>query len=132
MKKLETELEREGGRLIYEVEFEYDGYEYEYEIDAQSGKILDVKIEKIKSKSSSSPAPTSAAKDQMIGRDQAGQIALKKAGLTRAQVSQFEIELKDKKTPPYYEVEFKYQGYEYEYEIHALTGEILEEEIERD
>lgn len=132
VKKLETELEREGGRLIYEVEFEYDGYEYEYEIDAQSGKILDVEIEKIKSKSSSRPAPTSAAKDQMIGRDQAGQIALKKAGLTRAQVSQFEIELKDKKTPPYYEVEFKYQGYEYEYEIHALTGEILEEEIERD
>ncbi|MEI3338580.1 MAG: PepSY domain-containing protein [Eubacterium sp.] len=30
-----------------------------------------------------------------------------------------------------YEIEFKYKGMEFEYEIHAKTGKILDWEIER-
>ena len=44
MKKLKCELDREKGKLVYEVEFEADGVEYEYTIDAETGEI--VKIEK--------------------------------------------------------------------------------------
>ena len=34
------ELDREHGRMIYEVEFIADGMEYEYDIDANSGDVL--------------------------------------------------------------------------------------------
>ena len=35
-----SELDREHGRLIYEVEFVSNGYEYEYDIDANTGGVL--------------------------------------------------------------------------------------------
>lgn len=44
VKKLKCELDRERGKLVYEVEFEADGIEYEYTIDAGTGSI--VRIEK--------------------------------------------------------------------------------------
>ncbi len=37
---LETDVDLEGNRRYYEIDFKADGYEYEYDIDAQSGKIL--------------------------------------------------------------------------------------------
>lgn len=39
-RKLKCELDREKGKLVYEVEFESDGYDYEYVIDAENGTIL--------------------------------------------------------------------------------------------
>ena len=35
-----SKLDREHGRMIYEVEFVSNGLEYEYDIDANTGKIL--------------------------------------------------------------------------------------------
>ncbi len=37
---LKAELDREGGKLVYEVEFKSGGHEYEYVIDASSGAVL--------------------------------------------------------------------------------------------
>ena len=37
---LECELDRERNRLVYEVEFESEGYEYSYEIDANDGSVI--------------------------------------------------------------------------------------------
>jgi len=43
---LDTELEREHGRYVYEIELlGDDGHVYEFEIDAQSGRRLDVERE---------------------------------------------------------------------------------------
>ena len=131
VRKLETEMEREQNRLYYEGEFEYGDKTYEYEIDAVTGAIVKVEIEMIKPKNSH-PASSSPNQDLFIGHGEAERIALNHAGLTRSQVTGFEIEFKDKKSPPYYEVEFKYGGYEYEYEIHAASGKILEFEKEID
>ena len=39
-KNLKCELDREKGKLVYEVEFESNGYEYEYTIDAENGTVL--------------------------------------------------------------------------------------------
>lgn len=37
---LETDIDREGERRYYEIDFKAGGYEYEYEIDSENGKIL--------------------------------------------------------------------------------------------
>ena len=38
--KLEVDMDRDDGRMIYEVDFKHDGWEYEYEIDATTGEVL--------------------------------------------------------------------------------------------
>lgn len=40
VRKLEIKLDKEDGRMIYEIEFVYGNMEYEYEVDAITGKIL--------------------------------------------------------------------------------------------
>jgi len=42
---IEAEMEYEDGRMIYEVEFIYDGRKYEYEIDAKTAQIAEVSVE---------------------------------------------------------------------------------------
>ncbi len=46
VRRPEMELEREGKKDIYEIEFKYGGKEYEYKVDAQTGEILYKDIEK--------------------------------------------------------------------------------------
>ena len=45
VKKLKCELDREKGKLVYEVEFKVDNMEYEYTIDAETGSIVSVEKE---------------------------------------------------------------------------------------
>ena len=42
---LKIELDRDDGRMIYEIEFDYNNMEYEYEIDAYTGEIIKWQIE---------------------------------------------------------------------------------------
>lgn len=129
VRRLQTELERKKNQIRYEVEFEHGDYTYEYEIDAESGRILDIEKKARKGQTAQSTAPATVA---FIGGEAALKIAFAHAGLSRDQVTGLEIELKEHRTPPYYEIEFKYGGYEYDYGIHALDGRILEFEKEID
>lgn len=45
VRDLSIELDRENGRMIYEVDFESGNKDYEYDIDAVSGSILNKKVE---------------------------------------------------------------------------------------
>ena len=67
---------------------------------------------------------------EQITAEEAQAIALSHAGFTAEQVSflRTEPELRDR--VPHYDVEFRVDRWEYEYEIHAETGEILS--FERD
>ncbi len=144
VRRLETEKDREKGRVVYEVEFEYGDYEYEYTIDALTGQIIEVEIERRpgKDSGSSSPPPvttpaskteTPAAGDPgLISSKKAEDLALQHAGLTRGDVRELETELENEKGRLIYEVEFKYAGQEYEYDIDAVTGKILKVEVEKD
>ena len=40
MSRIKCELDREDGRVVYEIEFKSNGMEYEYEIDASTGAVL--------------------------------------------------------------------------------------------
>ena len=57
--------------------------------------------------------------------EEAKQIALKHAGLTEDLVVGFHAQYEIERGTPIYDVEFHHSTWEYDYEIHADTGEIL-------
>ena len=99
----------------YEIEFKANNKEYEYEINATTGKIIKYSIDN----NYKEPNP-------IISKDEAKQIALNHANVSN--IYDYEIELDDNK----YEIEFKSGNKEYEYEINATTGKIIEYEIDND
>lgn len=60
--------------------------------------------------------------------EQAQSIALKHAGLSEDQVTALHTEYEVEHGIPQYDVEFHHENWEYDYEIHADTGEILSSE----
>ncbi len=64
-----------------------------------------------------------------IGTAEAKNVALENAGLTASQVKFTDVELDDKNGTQYYQVEFTADGKEYEYDIDALTGAIIESKL---
>ena len=118
-----TKLDREDGMLVYEIEFVTAAAEYEYEIDAVTGAIRERSIE---TRATAQPAASS-----YIGVDQAKSIALKHAGLSAAEVSFTKAKLEKDDGLRKYEIEFIKDSTEYEYEIDAATGSVLEYDVER-
>lgn len=140
--RLRTEAERENGEPVYEVEFTVDGIEYDYVIREADGKILEwemdgrdvgngVAEESLKDNSdgaADSGTESSQNADTLIGLESAKNIALSDAGLDAAEVSFSKIKYENDDRQVVYEVDF-YQGQqEYEYTIHACSGEILKKE----
>ena len=144
-----TEIDHERGKLVWEVEFEYENKEYSFEIDAVTGKILREEIEPER-KPSSAPAtqPTETAPSVTeppvtqpspekpnvteIDREEAINIALKEAGLSREQVRELEAEKDRERGVLVYEVEFEHGRKEYSYEIRVSDGKVLTRSIEND
>ena len=118
----------------YEVDFEKDGYEYDYDIDPKSGKVIrsekerddDDRASVKKETAKQEPVKEEVPKTELIGKDKAKSIALKHAGVSGA--DRVKVELDDGK----YEVDFKKDGYEYDYEVGAKSGKIIKSEKERD
>lgn len=66
----------------------------------------------------------------LIGEERAQQIALSDARLAENQVSKLKVRLKLDDGVWYYDVEFRTIVLEYEYEIEAYTGAILDKDID--
>ena len=75
------------------------------------------------------PASGTAA---AITKEDAQRIALEHAGFAADQVSWLHTEYDRDDGIDHYDVDFYQGGYEYDYEIHAKTGEILKSEKEQD
>lgn len=73
-----------------------------------------------------------ASEKSYVGVSSAKSIALKHASLTSSKVSVIEADLDSENGIMVYEVEFYYNGYEYDYEINALTGEVVRNTKEYD
>ena len=127
-KKLEVELEK-GRNPHYDISFISGNTEYDYEIDAVNGKILDYEKEYTHEGNQS---VSSAPSKQMIGENRAREIALKHAGLSQSAVRKLECELDRDDGAVVYEVSFKNDGFEYQYEIDAYSGRIRDFEKEHD
>ena len=121
-------LEEDDGRRVYDVEFYSGSTEYDYEIDAATGDILsydnDVENFSIPQQQSAQNAQ-GAATGSYIGDDAAKAAALQRAGLTEDQVRWEKCELDEDDGRFSYELEFSSGQHEYECEVEAFTGEIL-------
>lgn len=65
------------------------------------------------------------SRSSVMTRDRAQTIALEQVGLSADQVDRLHTEYEVDDGVPRYEVQFDYDGWEYDYEIHAETGAIL-------
>lgn len=118
-----SKLDYEDGVLVYEIRFVTDQSAYEYEIDAATGEILERSVETRASGASGAKA---------IDLSEAKRIALRHAGLTEGEVTFTEAKREKDDGEDKFEIEFRAGNIEYEYEIDAATGSILEYGRERD
>jgi len=86
-------------------------------------------VRKVTTKTATSATATTTT---YIGTAKAKSIAFADAGVTESKVYDLEVEKDKEKGVVVYEVSFDYNGYEYDYTIHATSGKILEKEVERD
>ena len=126
---LDVELDKDGGALHYDVDFEVNDKDYDYEIDAESGNILK---KDVPNAPAAAPTSSSSSSSNNIGRTKARDIALKHAGLSASQVRDLEVELDKEGGKSHYDVDFEAAGYDYDYEIDAESGKILKSRKEKD
>ena len=126
----------EDGRAVFEIEFVVSSgntiKEYDYEIAASDGSIIsyDYDIE-----GDSTPTAIQAGSSQNtseISLEKAKEIALSHAGVASANAFEMEGKLDWDDGMSIYEIEFKAGGYEYNYEVDAATGSIVEFDKEWD
>lgn len=116
VKVKEIELDRDDGRLIYEIEFYTSNREYDYDIDAYTGQVLSMDYD-----IDGFDIPQSSCD---IGMAKAKEIALKQVpGANQNHFTDTERERDDGRIK--YEFEIIYNGYEYDIEIDGATGTVL-------
>ena len=135
-------LDYDDGMAKYDVDFYCTDTEYEYDIDATTGTVL--KCEKsimdvedyaerdlLVKKAAGSAAPAQA---QGVTEDQALDIALKHAGLSKGDISALRIhqDFDDDMGVTKYDIEFHVGAREYNYDIDTTTGNIYESEVDID
>ena len=152
--RYEVEMDYERGTMVYEIEFHHNGREYDYDIDAVTGEVLWSESERDddyrpakQPQNSQNEQPKEQPQDQHnsqqqskpalaeeghIGKEAAKAAALAHAGLSESQVSRMKCELDREDGRVVYEIEFKCDGMEYEYEIDASSGSVLKYDKERD
>lgn len=108
----------------YDIEFVTDDAKYEYEIHAVSGDVLDFSKESITS------ANTVNNAEGYIGLDAAKTAALSHAQLAESDVVFTKSILDDDDGVAEYEIEFVANSKEYEYSIHAESGDIIEYDVD--
>lgn len=112
-----VELDWEDGRAIYEVEFHAGNKEYDYDIDAITGKILSYDFD------AEHYAP-SDDKDDLISESKAKSIVKDRAGSASGTFQEFKLDWDDGRAV--YEGEYRVGYAEYDFEIDAATGAVLE------
>lgn len=122
IKGLRIKLERDDGKVQYEIEFYSDSLEFDYDVDAISGEIIsfDRDAEHV-----SLPDHSYPDSSELISEEAAKLAAFEHAGVNEADVYGFEIELENERGVSKYEIEFSCGEYEYEYDINALDGSVL-------
>ena len=126
--RIRVTMDRDDGMLVYEVRFDAAEVEYDYEIDAESGRIISTDVERWDDDDRDDRNRTANA-NVAVSRDEAVRTALGKvSGATEKDV-RIELDYDDGRYR--YEGDIIYNGIEYDFEIDADSGRILEWEEDR-
>lgn len=154
-----AELFKSGGRYLYHVSFQAEGADYDYVIYASDGQVIkrkksnenalktvdsgtkETKPSAVPDSVAAAPKvdvaeteePSGKASDSAyISVDAAKEIALKDAGVSSKRVvyKKAKLEYEDRKM--IYEIEFYCNHTEYEYEIDAVHGKILDVDLDKE
>lgn len=133
-------LDEENGKAHYDIEFGYNGFEYDYEVAVGDGAVLKAEKEAEKvdvSEKESVPAkpeiPVSIENNNgYISVEAAKQKALDDAGVKAEDAVFLKAYYDSDDIVPHYDVKFETNGYEYEYEIKASDGSILEKDVDKE
>lgn len=121
---IKVQQDRDDGRTVYDVEFYYDNTEYDYEIDAATGEIIsydrDIENYDIQAQIQQS--------GDVIPLDQAKEAALAAAGLNASDVTWVKEKLDLDDGRSVYELECISGEMEYDFEINAGDGTVLEQD----
>lgn len=116
-----TKLDWDNGRAEYEVEFYAGGKEYDYDIDAVTG---DIRSYDYDAEYYAPSANTSTSTGTSITETQAKSIVQERAGSTSGTFREFKLDRDDGRSV--YEGEYRVGWTEYDFEIDASTGTVLE------
>lgn len=135
-------LDKDKGKQIYDIEFYTDMAEYDYEISADTGNVYSRDTEPVKQrkkvskkkKNVASSKGTKKARDasKYIGVEKARNIALRDAGISSQNAYFNKAALDHDDGYPVYDIEFRSGDIEYDYEINAVNGSIIEKSVERE
>ncbi len=132
-----AKLDMEDDISVYEIEFYSENVEYEYEINANNGTVHDKSVESL-SKNTGNKHDGADNVDNKensstyIGIDKAKNIAANHAGLSISELTFSKAKLDTDDGNTVYDIEFYKDGIDYEYEIEASSGKILEYDAEQD
>ncbi len=115
-------VDRENGVTVYDVYFYDNEKEYELSIDVDTKEVISYKEDYLTGNGNNTTST------DYIGADRAREIVLNHAGLASSDVRFNKVELDVDYGIATYELEFYYDYYEYDYEVDAVTGEILKYE----
>ena len=121
-----AKLERDDGKLVYEIDFKTENKKYDAEVDAETGAVTEWEIEETRT-----VAPQGNTEVQ-ITLEKAKSIALKKAGLNEADVTFTKAKLERDDGRAVYDIEFRKDRIEYEAEIDATDGTVIEWDVGND
>ena len=120
-----AKLDYDDGIKVYDIEFYTSDREYEYEINASTGKVVSRSSEAFRVDTGN------VGNASFIGVDKAKTIAADHAGVSASSVTFSKAKLENDDGMQVYEIEFYYNGMEYEYTISATTGDIIEYDYDR-
>ena len=145
-------LDKDDKKPHYDIEFRYNGVEYDYEVAVDNGSVIKAEKENVKDKVLSnekvsetvnvkeekkepvkptSPSVTNSD-NRYISIEKAKEIALDNAGVKQADAVLKKAYYDSDDLVAHFDIKFVADGFEYEYEIKADNGAILEKDIEKE
>ncbi|QMS85292.1 PepSY domain-containing protein [Candidatus Xianfuyuplasma coldseepsis] len=123
--EFEVELETEDGIIVYEVELETDNEEYEVYIHAEEGTVY-VEMD------DDDDDDDDVFPEDALSEEAMMQLVATELNVDLSMVTELEMEAEMDNGVAYYEIEFMYEGQEFELEVDAVNGTFYYQEIETD
>lgn len=123
-----AKLDYEHGHVYYDIEFYHNNTEYDYELDAYTGALVSYSHDTKHQQTHTHGHTTTTTAN--ISLEEAKTIALTRANLTADQVTFIELELDYDDGLTVYQISFVSGTTEYEVEVNATNGNIVDYDVE--